>query len=445
MDDLFSEVEKAEDLARQSLAARMRPLALEEVVGQAHLLGEGKLLRRLIDSDRLNAAIFFGPPGTGKTTLAYLIAKKTKAQFHALNAVEASVQHVREVIEIAEKIWRNQKRRTLLLIDEIHRFNRAQQDVLLPHVERGTLRLIGATTYNPFFYLNSALISRGQVFEFKSLTESEIILLMKRALENTERGLGAYQTEVEEDAFQFWAKVCDGDARQALNALELAVITTAKDEKSGIICITREIAEESIQKRSVVYDAKGDGHYDTISAFIKAVRASEPDTAIYWLGKMLIAGEDPRFIARRLILSASEDIGMADPQALPLAVACQQAVEFTGMPEARIPLAETTVYLSTAPKSNASYMALETAMAEIKSGRLQPVPEAVRGTGYSGAKKMGRGKGYEYAHDYAEGIAPSWTLNVPEFYKPTQRGYEKIVAERLAHWAELRKKKISQT
>lgn len=441
MDDLFEAEREEADLARQSLATRMRPAVLEDVLGQPKLLGRGKLLRRLIESDRLAAAIFYGPPGTGKTTLARAIARHTKSAFVELSGVSSSVAELRKAVEDAEVLWRNKNQRTILLVDEIHRFNKAQQDVLLPHVEKGAVRFIGVTTHNPFFYVNAALVSRAQIFEFEALGADEIVSLLKRSLKDEKRGLGAYKVEAEEKALRFLAEVCDGDARRALNALEVGVLTTPTDGK-GVVHFSREVAEDSIQKKAVLYDADEDAHYDTISAFIKSVRASEPDAALYWLGKMLLAGEDIRFIARRLVILAAEDIGMADPRGLMLAVACQQAVEFVGMPEARIPLAEATVYLATAPKSNAAYMGVESAMAEIKSGKLREVPKKLKSTAYRSAKKLGHGKDYQYAHHFEGALAPELTIeNLPKFYEPTDRGYEKYVAERMAQWEQLRKKK----
>lgn len=442
MDDLFqsSPAENVPD-ARMNLAARIRPRTLEEVAGQQHLLAPGKLLRRLIDSDLLTAAIFYGPPGTGKTTVARLIASKTASAFEELSGVESSIAHLRQAVEKADQLWRTQQRRTVLLLDEIHRFNKSQQDAMLPHVERGAVRLVGATTENPFFYVNSALVSRTHIFEFKHLEAADVMTVLQRALSDVEHGLGSYQVEADEDALKFLSEICDGDCRKALGALELAVLTTPSGE-DGKIPLTLQVAEHSIQKKAIAYDHDGDSHYDTISAFIKSVRGSEPDTALYWLAKMLLAGEDPRFIARRLVILASEDIGMADPQALGIAVACHEAVAFIGMPEGRIPLAETTVYLATAPKSNAAYMGISAAMEEIESGRLREVPAPVRDTHYSGAKKLGCGEGYQYAHDYEEGIATNLTVeNLPNFYKPTMRGYEKIVSERLERWREIRKQR----
>ncbi|MFH1067484.1 MAG: replication-associated recombination protein A [bacterium] len=436
--DLFAAEEAEADLARQPLAARMRPESLEDVAGQEGLLGKGKLLRRLIESDRLFAAVFYGPPGTGKTTLARVMARQSGSAFVELSGVESSVQHLRQAVEQAEVLWKNSRKKTLLLVDEIHRFNKAQQDVLLPHVEKGAVRFIGVTTHNPFFYVNAALISRSQVFEFQPLETEAIERLLARALADEKRGLGVYRAKAEAKALRFLAEACNGDARQALNALEVAVLTTSAN-KQGVISITHAVAQESIQKKAVVYDAAGDAHYDTISAFHKSIRASEPDAALYWLAKMLTAGEEIRFIARRLVVCSAEDIGMADPRALTIAIACQQAVETLGMPEARIPLAHTTVYLATAPKSNAAYLGIENAMEDIKTHPLRAVPVALRGTGYKGAEQLKHGEGYLYAHDFEEAIAPELTMEgLPKFYQPTQRGYEKLIVQRLEYWEQLR-------
>lgn len=426
---------------RAGLAARMRPETLEEFAGQEHLLADGALLRRLIESDRLQAALFYGPPGTGKTTLARIVARRTNAEFVAVNGVESSVQDLRKIFLEAEDRWRRDKRRTLLLVDEIHRFNKAQQDVLLPRLEKGTIGVIGATSHNPFFAVNSALLSRMQIFEFKPLDSGAVLAMMARALRDRERGLGRFKVEATEEALAHLAEIGDGDGRQALNALEVGILTTPADGE-GVVRFDLAAAEQSIQKKAVVYDRDGDGHYDTISAFIKSIRGSEPDAAIYWLAKMLYAGEDPRFIARRLVISASEDIGMAEPQGLLVAVAAQQAVEAVGMPEARINLAQATIFLATAPKSNASYQALEKAAADLASGRTVMVPEALRGTGYAGAKKLGRGEGYEYAHDFVEGVADhAQTGGLPKYYEPTARGYEKLVKERLERWEVIRRER----
>jgi len=440
MADLFEREPDPGTDARLNLAARMRPQSLADFAGQGDLLGSGRLLQRLILTGKFSALLFYGPPGTGKTTLAHCIARQSGNRFIALNAVESSVAELRKAVEQAEQYWRAQGRRTLLLVDEIHRFNKSQQDALLPHVEQGTLRLIGATTQNPYFSVNAALISRMQVFEFKPLTEEDICGVLRRALTDPELGFGGIKVNADAEALRHLARFCDGDARKALNALEVGILSTAPD--NDVIHFSQAVAEESIQRKAVVYDKDGDAHYDTISAFIKCVRGSEPDAAVYLLAKMLHAGEDIRFIARRLVISAAEDIGLADPQALPLAVACQQAVEFIGMPEARIPLSETTLYLATAPKSNAAYMAVEAAAQALTKARTLEIPEALRDTHYNGAGKLGRGEGYQYAHDYEHGIAPEKMMGQAGcYYKPTARGYEKIISERLERWNALRRKK----
>jgi putative ATPase len=438
MADLFAQREPLRPDTRKNLAARLRPRSLEEFAGQRHILAPGKLLHRLITSNRFSALLFYGPPGTGKTSLAHLIAQLTGERFVALNAVEASVADLRKAVQEAEQHWQVSGKRTILLVDEIHRFNKAQQDALLPYVEQGTVRLIGATTHNPFFYVNPALISRMQAFEFQALPPQDVVPVLRRALTDGERGLAQFHVDATDEALLHLAKVCDGDVRKSLNALEVGVLSTPPTD--GVVLFTHAVAQESIQRKAVVYDKDEDAHYDTISAFIKCVRGSEPDAAVYLLAKMLHAGEDLRFIARRLVISAAEDIGLADPHALPLAVACQQAVEFLGLPEARIPLAETTVYLATAPKSNAAYLAVDAALAAIKENRTIEVPPALRDTHYQGAKTIGHGEGYQYAHDYEGGVAPDKMMAVSRFYQPTGRGYEKIIAERLARWDELRRR-----
>ena len=420
------------------LSTRMRPRTLEEYVGQEHLLAPGKLLRRAIEADRLVSAIFHGPPGTGKTSLAEVIARATRARFERLSGVESTVADIRRVVgTAANRLQNNPQARTILFIDEIHRFNRAQQDALLPDVERGVVRLLGATTENPFFAVNGPLVSRSQVFQLEPLDPGHLRRLMESALADAERGLGHYRVDLEPDAAAHLATISDGDARKCLNALEIGVLTTPPDA-GGIIRFTRPVAEESIQRKAVVYDATGEGHYDTISAFIKSMRGSDPDAAIYWLAKMLYAGEDIRFIARRLVICAAEDVGMADPQALVVAVAAQQAAEFVGLPEAQIPLAQATVYIATSPKSNRVYEALLAATQEVSEGVTLPVPLHLRGTGYQGAKRLGHGKGYQYSHDHDEAYVPQAYL--PEgrrYYHPSDRGHEKRVAERLAHWRSL--------
>ena len=378
MQDLFEQkddVEAADSAA--PLATRMRPRSLEEFVGQEHILGPGKLLRRAIEADRLPSVIFSGPPGSGKTTLARVIAEMTHAKFIRISGVESNVAEMRRVIAAATNRLRTSGQKTILFIDEIHHFNKAQQDILLPDVENGNLRLIGATTYNPFFYVNSALVSRSQVFRLEPLSVEQLEQLIDRALADKERGLGNYNVKIDKDARRHLAKLSDGDARKCLNALEIGVLTTPPDSKD-VIHFTLAVVEESIQQKAVVYDRAGDAHYDTISAFIKSMRASDEKGAMYWLAKMLHAGEDFRFIARRILIFASEDIGLADPQALPLAIATQQAVEFVGMPEARIPLAHATAYMCRAPKSREAYDALNAATEKIEMEQTKRVPERLK-------------------------------------------------------------------
>ena len=381
MQDLFNEQEEDVDLTSAEsgapLATRMRPRTLEEFVGQEHILAPGKLLRRAIEADRLPSVIFSGPPGTGKTTLAHVIAELTHSKFIRLSGVESNVAEMRRVIAAASNRVRTSGKKTIVFIDEIHHFNKAQQDILLPDVESGNLRLIGATTYNPFFYVNSALVSRSQVFQLEPLRVEQLEELIDRALADKERGLGNYKVKIDNGARRHLAKLSDGDGRKALNALEIGVMTTPPDAK-GVIHFTLSVAEESIQQKAVVYDKKGDAHYDTISAFIKSMRASDEKGAIYWLAKMLHAGEDFRFIARRIVIFASEDVGLADPEALPLAIATQQAVEFVGLPEARIPLAHATAYMCRAKKSREAYEALGKATEQIESEHTERVPENLK-------------------------------------------------------------------
>lgn len=441
MDDFFPNAsgppsaDKASALLKSApLAARMRPRTLAEYAGQRHILAEGKLLRRAIEADRFSSLIFYGPPGIGKTTLATIISHETKSRFVTLSGVESNVAEIRQVADTAEKLQRLHDKTTVLFVDEIHRFNKSQQDVLLPHLERGTLRFIGATTHNPFFYINSPLVSRSQVFTLEPLSISDLEWLMDQALADKERGLGSMPVELTPDAKRHLATVSDGDARKSLNALEIASLTTAADTQGKII-IDLSIAEESVQQKTVVYDGDGDAHYDTISAFIKSIRGSDPDAAIYWLAKMLYAGEDIRFIARRIVIAASEDIGMADSNAIRVAVAMQHAVEFVGMPEAAIPLAHATVYLATAPKSNRAYAAINKAMEDVKQGRTLPVPKHLRDGHYKGAETFGNGEGYLYSHDYEGGYVPQAYL--PEgrvYYSPSSNGMEAKVKERLDYW-----------
>ena len=436
MDDLFGESRQTAAVANESapLAERMRPRSLAEYAGQQHLLGNGKLLRRAIESDRLTSIILYGPPGTGKTSLAQIIASTTRSHFERLSGVESTVADIRKVAGSAALRRRTNGGRTILFIDEIHRFNKAQQDVLLPDVENGNLRLIGATTHNPFFYLNSPLVSRSQVFELEALGREDLILLLKGALTDPKRGFGKLQIQADPAALEFLADVSDGDARRALNALEIGVLTT-QPEPNGVIVLDRAVAEQSIQKKAVIYDHDETEHYDTISAFIKSMRGSDPDAALYWLAKMLYAGEDIRFIARRIVIAASEDVGMADPNALLVAVAAQQAVEFIGLPEARIPLAHATVYVATAPKSNRAYAALNRATEDVKKGRILAIPKYLKG---KGSKLLGGGDDYKYAHDYEGGYVPQAYL--PEgriYYEPSDNGFERRVKERLDHWRHL--------
>jgi putative ATPase len=436
MEDFFdhsgSPAESSEFAPNAPLATRMRPVSLGEYVGQSHILGEGKLLRRAIEADRLSSVIFYGPPGTGKTSLARVIARSTKSRFIELSGVEGSVADIRKAVGTAAMEARRGGR-TLLFIDEIHRFNKAQQDALLPDVERGTVRLIGATTQNPFFSINSPLISRSQIFQLEPLGIEDLILLQQRAVRDEERGLGTLPIVLEEAAARHLATSSDGDARKCLNALEIAARTTPYDAE-GKIRISLEVAEESIQQKAVVYDGTGDDHYDTISAFIKSLRGSDPDAALYWLAKMLHAGEEPRFITRRLVIFASEDVGLADPLALPLAMSAQQAVEFVGLPEARITLAHATVYLATAPKSNSAYAALGKAQQDMTQGRTLAVPEALRSSAYKGAEKLGHGKGYKYPHDHGGFVPQAYLPEGRIYYTPIRNGAEIRIADRLEAW-----------
>lgn len=409
--DLFGE-----ETLKQPLAFRMCPHTLEEYVGQDHILGEGKLLRRAIEADRISSIILFGPPGTGKTAMARVIAARTKAHFEWLNAATAGLDDLRKVIQAA-RTRRTRGTATILFLDEIHRFNKLQQDALLPDVEEGNVILIAATVENPFFYVNSALLSRSQVFELKPLTEENVVGLLRHAVQDRERGLGNMKIATEDDALRHIARMSDGDGRKALSALEIAALTTAPDA-GGTITITVAVAEESIQKKAVVYDKKGDQHYDTISAFIKSMRGSDPDAAVYYLAKMLYAGEDPRFVARRIVICASEDVGEADPMALVLATSALRAVEFIGMPEARIPLAQATIYIAKAPKSNACYRAIEAAMEDIGKEQTLEVPDHLKDASYPGAKKLGHGKGYKYPHDYGGQVEQDYLSQKKKYYDP---------------------------
>ncbi len=419
----------------QPLAARMRPRTLDEFVGQSHVLAPGQLLRRAIEADRIQSLIFYGPPGTGKTSLAQIIALQTKSKFERLSGVESNVADMRRVLSTAANRLENKGQSTILFIDEIHRFNKAQQDVLLPDVEGGVVRLIGATTHNPFFFVNSPLVSRSQIFELQPLSEGDLFLLLQRALSDTERGLGHLHIQADDAALKHLSTLSDGDARKALNSLEIAALTTPPDA-TGLIRVNLAVAEQSIQKKAVVYDDE-DAHYDTISAFIKAMRGSDPDAALYWLAKMIHAGEDPRFIARRIVIHAAEDVGMADPMALVLASAAFQAAEFIGWPEARIPLAEAVIYIATAPKSNSTILAIDAALEDVKSGRTLAVPEHLRDAHYQGAKRLGHGEGYKYAHDFPEHFVPQDYLGADKrYYEPSEQGTEKKIKERVERWRE---------
>ncbi len=430
--DLFDYMREQNKEKESPLASRLRPTKLEEVVGQQHIIGKDKLLYRAIKADKLQSVIFYGPPGTGKTTLAKVIAKTTSAEFMQINATSAGKKDMEAVIEKAKQMQGMYGKRTILFIDEIHRFNKGQQDYLLPFVEDGTVTLIGATTENPYFEVNGALISRSIIFELKPLEKEDIKTLLHRALEDMEKGMGAYHAVADEDALEFLADVSNGDARSALNAIELGILTTERSA-DGLIHITLDVASECIQKRVIKYDKNGDSHYDNISAFIKSMRGSDPDAAVYYLAKMLYAGEDVTFIARRIMICASEDVGNADPNALTVAVSAAQAVERLGMPEARIVLAQAVTYVASAPKSNAAYMAVDKALSVVRESRTAPVPTYLCDAHYKGAAKLGRGLGYKYAHDYPNHYVEQQylpdTYKDMKFYEPTENGYEQTIRE----------------
>ncbi len=419
----------------------MRPANLEEFVGQQHFLGEGKLLRRLIKADRLQSVIFYGPPGTGKTTLARLLAGAIRRRFVQLNAVTSGVKELREVLEKARDEIASGGQKTLLFIDEIHRFNKTQQDALLPDVEDGIVTLVGATTANPFFAVNSALVSRSQVFQFEPLSNEDLRALLKRALADKQRGLGNVDVHAHEEALTYLAEISDGDARRALSALEIGVLSSEPPVE-----LTRALAQESVQRKQIQFDATGDEHYDLASALIKSIRGSDPDASLYWLARQLEAGEDIRFLCRRLVILASEDVGNADPHALPLAIAAMQACEFIGLPECQLALSQAVTYLATAPKSNASTLAIGEARKDVREGRIVPVPVMLRDSHYGGAQRLGHGKGYEYSHEAPGGVGTQDYLGVDRvYYRPVPRGEEIVIGERLEEWRKLRAKKESDS
>ena len=428
--------ESSQSHKHEPLAARMRPRTLAEYVGQGHILAPGKLLRRAIEADRIQSLIFFGPPGTGKTSLAQIIANQTRSRFERLSGVESNVADMRRVLATAANRLANSGATTLLFIDEIHRFNKSQQDTLLPDVENGTVRLIGATTHNPFFFVNSPLVSRSQIFELQPISLAETAQLIQRALDDGERGLGHLNCEAAPEVVEHLARVSDGDARKALNSLEIAALTTPPDD-DGTVRITLQIAEDCIQKKVVVYDGDEDAHYDTISAFIKSMRGSDVDATLYWLAKMIHAGEDPRFIARRIVIHAAEDVGLADPMALVVANAAFQAAEFIGWPEARIPIAEAAIYIAGANKSNSVIKAIDAALADVRSGKTIPVPPHLKDSHYAGAAKLGHGEGYKNSHDFpGHFVAQDYLGAARRFYEPTEQGAEKKIKARVDYWRE---------
>ncbi len=433
--DLFDYMREQSQKKESPLASRLRPVRLEEVAGQRHIIGKDKLLYRAIKADKLSSVIFYGPPGTGKTTLAKVIANTTSAEFTQINATAAGKKDMENVVQQAKDNQGMYGKKTILFIDEIHRFNKGQQDYLLPFVEDGTIILIGATTENPYFEVNNALLSRSVVFELKPLAKEDIRSILLRALTDKEKGMGSYHAEIEEEALEFLADVANGDARAALTAVELGVLTTPRAE-DGKIHITLAVASECIQKRAVRYDKSGDNHYDTVSAFIKSMRGSDPDAAVYYLARMLYAGEDIRFIARRIMICAAEDVGNADPQALTVAVSAAQAVERIGMPEAQIILSQAVTYIACAPKSNAACLAVGRAMEAVRDTQTSQIPVHLMDSHYRGAGKLGHGAGYQYAHDYPHHYVKQQYLpdSVADakFYEPTENGYEKQIKSHLA-------------
>ena len=439
--DLFDYMREQNMESESPLASRLRPTTLDEVVGQQHIVGKGKLLYRAIKADKLSSIIFYGPPGTGKTTLAKVIANTTSAEFKQINATSAGKKDMEEVVQQAKNNQGMYGKKTILFIDEIHRFNKGQQDYLLPFVEDGTIILIGATTENPYFEVNSALLSRSIIFELKKLDKEDIKVLLQRAVNDRAKGMGAFDAMIDDDALEFLADVCNGDARAALTAIELGILTTDRSE-DGKIHITIDVASECIQKRVISYDKTGDNHYDTISAFIKSMRGSDPDAAVYYLARMLYAGEDIKFIARRIMICASEDVGNADPMALVVATSASQAIERIGMPEAQIILSQAATYVACAPKSNAAYGAIDAAMGVVRNNVTPSVPAHLQDAHYKGAEKLGHGLGYKYAHDYPNHYVEQQYL--PDdlvgtrFYVPTEMGYEKNIRE---HFEKIKGKK----
>jgi putative ATPase len=429
---LFDTKESRERLKQaEPLAARMSPGSIDEFVGQRHFIGEGKLLWRMLKADRLSSLIFYGPPGTGKTALAHVVASTTQANFLELNASGSGVAEVRRALDEARTLLETSGRRTVLFVDELHRFNRAQQDVLLPDVERGIVILIGATTQNPFFSINSPLVSRSQIFQFEPLGREDIKTILRRAIGDKDRGLGKFDVRITDEALDFLAEVSDGDARRALNAVEIGVYSQ-QVEPGKPVPYDLGVARESIQRKALVYDGTGDEHYDAASAFIKSMRGSDPDAALYWMARMLESGEDPRFIARRMVICASEDVGNANPQALVVAVAALHAVEFVGMPEAQIPLAQAVTYIACSAKSNAAYLGIAEAMKDVQEGRTIAVPAPLKDANYPGAKRLGHGEGYKYAHNFEGHWVDQDYLGVDkEYYRPTTEGFEARLKERL--------------
>ncbi len=457
--DLFADQRQAAFRSVQPLAVRMRPRTLDEFAGQQHFLGPGRLLRRLLDADRLSSAIFYGPPGTGKTSLSEIIARRTRAAFESVNAAAIGVKEVRTILERARDRLAAAEQRTVLFLDEIHRFNRAQQDVLLGDVEDGLIILIGATTENPFFSVNAPLVSRSQIFQFEPLSEADIAGLIRQALADAERGLGRLHVDIDDDALRFLATTSDGDARRALNAIEVAVLSQlaapiggdgetprerrtesdAESDRRAPIALSLDVARDSIQRKALLYGGAGDEHYDAASALIKSMRGSDPDATVYWLARMLEAGEDPRFVARRIAICAAEDVGNAEPMALILANAAVQTTVFVGMPECQLPLAQAAIYIACAPKSNASAQAIWTAARDVREGRTISVPRHLRDAHYPGAGRLGHGDGYQYAHDAPDGMVDQDYLGVEKtYYVPTDRGHEKQMSVYLERFKALR-------